>query len=258
MKLFCWISLLVSAASLAAVEPKAHCDDIPKVTYYSQRILRFLDHWPPPTLSLRDSRPVLIRAIRTPGEPGIIGVVKHFEVKFPLARVAELTERFEDYPKIWEDVVSVTVRSREGNQTVTDWVRRAPAFFLPRIRFRMLYTTDKMKPGRVVYRQQLIEGNSVSASDALVVLEGIGENETRISVLDFFSPDMGPFRPLIEGKIWKKSMENSFKDDIAFRARLEHPDWSLDQIGHEADRELDLHPIEEVQYTDLIHLSDGP
>jgi uncharacterized membrane protein len=223
-----------------------------RASYYSTRILKVLDHWPPPTASLQDARPVVIRAIKTPGHPEIVGIIKHFEVMFPIEKVVELTEKFEDYPRVWKDVLSVQVTRRDHNRVETEWVRRAPAFFLSKIRFRLLYTWDKTQQGRVIYREQLIDGNSVHATDALVVLEKHGTDSTRISVLDFFDPDAGPFRGLVEGKIWKASVENSFKDDIAFRARLEHPDWSVGQISDEADRMLDRYPVGDIEYTDLI------
>lgn len=234
--------------ALGEVDPKC------KTGFYTPKILKFLDHWPPPTLKIADKRPVLVRAIKTPSQPDVIGVIKHFSVKFPLDKVVEVSEKFEEYPKIWEDVESVQVESRDRNRTVTSWVRKSPAFFLGKIRYRLQYVTDKSVKGRVVFRQQLIDGNSVDSTDALVILEKMGAAETRITVLNFFNPNAGPFRSLVEGTIWQKSLENNFKDDIAFRARLEHPDWDLDQITKEAERLLDQFPIEKVEYTDLVQL----
>ena len=74
---------------------------------------------------------------------------------------------------------------------------------------------DRSHPGRVISRQQLIDGNSLNSSDGLVVLEK-RDNVTRLSIVTFFDPDAGPFRPLVDGVIWKRNMENSFKDDTAF------------------------------------------
>jgi uncharacterized membrane protein len=224
-----------------------------KTSFYSERLLKLLEHWPPPTLLLHDARPVYVRAIKTPGFSDMVGVVKHFTVKAPLSKVVELTEKFDAYPKIWDDIVSVQVDSRDKNRTVTSWVRKAPAFFLPRIKFRTLYISDKSHPDRVVYFQRFLDGNAMKSSDGLVVMEKVTDQTTRISVITFFNPDAGAFRGLVEGKIWKKSVENAFKDDIAFAARLEHPDWSLDQVTEAAEKALDAHPIDEVEYTDLIH-----
>lgn len=246
-----------------------------KMSYYTSRILKFLDHWPAPILSLQDKAlaqervlaqvrkeiptkknddtSVFLRAIRTPNHSQTVGMVKYFNIKVPLEKVVEVTERFEEYPKIWGDVLSVTVPLRDRNRIVTEWIRKSPAFFLSKVRYKMLYVIDRSVPDRVVYRQQLIEGNAMSASDGLVVLEKVGDGLTRASIVAFFEPNCDPFCSMVEGKIWQKSMEGSLRDDVAFRARLEHPDWKIDQITEAADQVLDRNPINQVEYTDSLH-----
>ena len=217
--------------------------------------MKFLNHWPPPTLVIGDSdRKIQTLMIRTPDHPKIVGLVKHLNVQAPLDKVAEVTERFEEYPKVWEGVLSVKVESQDRNRWVTAWVRKAPAFFMPKLHYRMVYTVDRSQPGRVLYRQQLMDGNALNASDCLVVLEKRGENTTRISVANFFDPDAGPFRSVVEGVIWKKSLQNSVKDDVAFRAHVEHPDWDLDKLSEESDKAWDHDPIDPIEFTDAIHL----
>src|SRR5665213_1099753 len=68
---------------------------IVKPSYYSSRILRFLSPWPPASLSLHDQRPILVKAIRTPGRPDYIGMLKHYEVHAPLDVVERVTEDFQ-------------------------------------------------------------------------------------------------------------------------------------------------------------------
>ena len=223
-----------------------------KLSYYTLPILKFLDQWPPPTSALHDERPTLIRAVRTPTRPDTVGMVKHYSVPASLDKVVELTERFEDYPKIWDDVLSVNVQSRDKNRVVTEWLRKAPAFFLAKTHYTMLYTIDKTFPNRVVYLEQLIDGNAPKTSDTLVVLEKDGEASTQVSVVSFYEADFGPLRGVIEGKIWQKSMEGSYKDDLSFINRAQHPEWSLDQIKDAVDHIYDQHPIDSVEYTDLL------
>lgn len=223
-----------------------------KTNYYTSRVLKFVQNWPPATLDLHDDRPVYIRGIKTPDNSDIVGMVKHFTVKASFDSVINFTENFTEYPKIWEDVQSVKIQSQDHNRIVTEWVRKAPAFFLSKIRYTLLYTSDKTLPGRVVYRQQLVESNSIKANDAIVVMEKMTEETTRVSVVTFFEAEFGPFRSLIESKIWRKSLESSFKDDIAFMSKLEHPDWTLDQISDAADLALKKNPLEQLEYTDLL------
>lgn len=227
-----------------------------KPSFYSQRILKFLDAWPPPTLTLRDTdRDIYTRAIKTPEHPKIIGLVKHFNIQAPMESVAAATEHFEDYPKIWEGCLGVQVLSRDRNRVVTDWTRKRPAFFMPKLHYRLLYVIDRSRTDRIVYRQQLMDSkdsNALNTSDGLVVLEKRGEKRTRLSIVNFFDPDAGPFRGLVEGVIWRKTVQNSFKDDVAFRAHVEHPDWDLDRITDESDHAWDKTPIDPILYTDLL------
>lgn len=228
-------------------------DPSAKTGYYTSRILKFLDHWPPPTLTITDTdRTIYTRAIRTPDHPRIVGTIKHFNIQAPIERVAQVTEDFENYPKIWEGLKSVKIESRDRNRVVTAWVRGAPAFFMPKLHYRLVYVIDRSQPGRIVYRQQLIDGNALSSSDGVVVLEKRGDNLTRLSIVTFFDPDAGPFRALVDGVIWNRSIENSFKDDTAFRAHIEHPDWDKDRLSDEADKAWDQNKIDPILYTDLL------
>ena len=224
-----------------------------KPTPASGRLLNALKHWPPATLSLDQGRPEFIRGIRTPGNDDLIGMVKYFVVQVPIEKVVRLNEAFGDYPNIWKDVLSVKIEVQEKNRIVTEWTRKAPAFFLPKVHYRMVTLIDKSNSTRVIYRHQLVDGNLVKTSDALVIADKISDSKTRISVLNFFTPEIGPFRSLVSGKIWRQSLENGFKEDIAFRARIEHPEWSIDRVTEEAEQTLDSFPIKNIEYTDLIH-----
>jgi hypothetical protein len=245
------IALVASAAStLYSIDT---VDPTGKKSIYTSQLPKLLGHWPLEVHSIKDPRPAFIRAIKTTGKPYFIGMVKYVTIQAPLSRVAEVCEKVEDYPKIWEDVLEVSVESRDQNKAVTVWTRKAPTFFMPKIHYRVIVTTDKSTPDRIVYKQQLLDGNSMNTSDALVVLEKIKPELTRVTVVNFFDADFGPFKGLIEGVIWKKSMENGFKDDIALRAHVEHPDWTLDQVTKESEQTLDRFPIKDVEYTDSIH-----
>lgn len=253
--------LIFCVSTLAAAQQNYSLDDLdPTATksMYSLSILKFLDHWPPPTLALKTFGPqtgdMILRAIKTPGHPHTIGLVKHSIVKVPFEKVTALMEDYPDYYKMWENVVSASILSKDGNRWITAWTRRRPAFFMPEIHYKMEVVIDKSVPGRAVYRQQFISGDSLYFSDGLVIVEKLGDQLTRISVLDFFNANFGPFRGLIEGVIWHRSLENAFKDDVAFRLKLEHPDWSVDKITNASEKMLDRHPVDPVQYTDLIRL----
>jgi len=255
-KVIAFTGLISSLAFLgAAPYPLSYIDPAAKQSQYSKLLPKLLEHWPLPTNSIPDTRPVSVRAIRTPDRPYYIGMVKHFTVHVPMERAAEVIEKFEDYPKIWEDLVTVKVESTEGNRTVTSWVRKSPTFLMANIRFRMAYIVDKSVPDRISYRQQLIDSNTINYSDGLIVLDKIAPDSTRMSIILFFDADFSILRGLIEGVIWRRSVEGSFKDDIAFRARVEHPDWNLKRITQEAEDALDHNSFDQIPYTDAIRFN---
>jgi len=228
----------------------------PKESYYSTRILKFLNSTPPTSRPIsteknQDEGPVFIRAIETPDHPHTIGMVKQSEVHASIAQIIAVTEKFEDYPKIWKDVLNTKVIASEDHKTIVAFTRKRPAFFLPEIKFQTLYTSDKSNPNKIVYHQQLINGNMVKFSDSIVIIEKITDDRSKIIVYNFFDPDLGLVNLVAESKIWKQSLEAGFKDDVAFAARLEHPDWNIDQITDESEKQLDLHPIKNVEYLKL-------
>lgn len=257
--LFAGISLLIPSNSCMAATRGGVPSPVPRVieeptaaakpAYYSKRIwnhLPFLDRLerdPPAKATGAPGGSEWLVMIHTRGHPDLIGMAKGFMVRAPLERVLDIVEDYPGYSRIWSDVIRVQVISRNRGRVVTQWERKAPAFFLPHVRYRMLTTRERPKPGRVIYHHQLVDGNLVDSSDALVAYDASGPELTRVSVLNFFTPEVGPFRAIAGGKIWRQSIENAFKEDIAFRARIEHPDWTTQRLAEEADRELAGHPL---------------
>jgi hypothetical protein len=240
---------VVLAAALLAPAP-AHASE------YAQALAGFLKNWPPPEFQAAaakwdDDRGFHIAAVRTPQRPQMIGMIKRYTVRAPLADAVALSENVAEFPKLWREVESVKVVSREGDAVVVDWVRKAPAFFLPKIRYRTRSTAYRETPGRVAFLNELLSGNYVKSSDSLVVYESIGPGETRVSVIDLFEPSLGAFQGVVGGKIRKKSFQTALKDDVSFRDRLEHPDWSASRLAKEADSEFDKRPQEAVPNVDL-------
>jgi hypothetical protein len=244
---FCSISSNAANSSSSAKFPEI------KPSFYSARIMKFMENWPPPTLSLSDNgKGEIIRAIKTPQDSDTIGMVKHFELAYAFEKVIQVLEDYPGNTNIWSDIQEVSVLGREGNVLWVRWTRSRPAFFLPKVQYEMLITIDRSTPKRVVYHNQLISGNLTDSSDSLVIIEDLVSNRTRISVLNFFTPAMGAFRALVESKIWKKSMRNGYEDDLALRLRLEHPDWNVEKIHDQAEEIADHFSWDTVEYTDAL------
>jgi hypothetical protein len=248
---------LASVLAVATAEAGTDLDAGPAVkpkppaaieSYYTPRIMNFLKVWPSPYGKEYDAGPVFLRAIKTPGRPRYVGMLKHYVVGASLQQVVDFTDRIEDATRVWGDIISVTVLERGENRALVEWVRPRPTFFMPDIRYKMLYTWDKSVPGRVVYRHQLVSGNALFYQDDLVVLEETGPSRTRLTILNFFEPDMGPFGGLVTPVLWSSSMQSSYRDDVAFLSHWAHPTWTVKQLREEADRALDMFPVTPIRY----------
>lgn len=248
-----WPILLAASTSSAFGSYKLdYFDPNGTQSAYTQHLPKLLAKWPPPTVNLPDPGPVIIRAIKTPGHSNYIGFVAHYTVDVPIERAIQTNDDFESYPKIWDTLIEVRVTDRQANRVITSWHRKAPAFFLPNLHYRLLYISERQGPKRMVYRQQLIDGNAMNFCDALIVFDALSPAQTRVTIINFFDANFGPFRGAIESLIWRRSIEGNYKDNMALKARLEHPDWSLKQIVKYAEDALDQNPIPEILYTDAI------
>lgn len=218
-------------------------------SYYSPKVCKFLKKWPPPEIPRTGEFPKIVwmQAIRLPDQPTYIGVEKQFVINAPMSRVVELIENFEDYVNLFEDLKTSKILSKDGNKVTTYFERYSPVFFVPNIKYRQVYIIDRSTPNRVVFRYQLIEGNSVSHSDGIVVVEGEGD-KTRLTGFDFYDANWGLVGALANGKIWKESVVGAFKGDLALKNRAEHPDWKLDQIKKAIEQTLDRVSVEPIQY----------
>lgn len=250
-----------------ALPPKTYkvSDLIPEAppSLYSAKVYKFLEHWPPQWIpELRpdpqaagknEKNPVWTRAIKTPGKGLYIGSMKQVWINAPMERVVAVLDDFASYPKFFDDVKKVEVRARDGNKLTVFWERNSPAFFIPNIKYEMIYLVEKISPTQTIYRYQLKKGNSLNASDGVIVVDA-EETGTKVTGLDFYDASWGLAGAIASGKIWRKSIEGGYKGDISFKMRVEHPDWKFDQIKDEAERMLERFPVEPIQYVNDLRL----
>ena len=234
-------------------------------SFFSRKLSRALKTWPPGNIekNWESKRPVWIRGIKTEGNSTYVGTETQMLIQANLRRVSSLIEDFESYPTFFHNIKAVRITAREGNKITTFWERYAPIFFLPNIKYEQVYIIDNKKTDnnekdnnekdnnekRVTIRYQLKSADSIKFADGLLVLEAEGET-TRLTAFDFFSAKWGILGGIAPSKIWRESVENGFKDDIALKTHSEHPDWNRDQIFKECDRIFDLFPVDPIQYVD--------
>ncbi len=225
-----------------------------KQSYYSPRMASLLKSWPPPGIPelTPEGNPIWMQAVRTKEQSSYIGVQKRIYIAAPLRRVRAIIDDFAHYPDLYPEVNSVKMTVQDGNKMEVAWERKAPAFFLPNVRYETIYLSDDRSPNRMIYRYQLKKGNSVNFSDGLIVLEKRGESVTVLTAFDFFDMDWGLLRAVAESSVWKRVLDGSYVADAALKAMAEHPEWNASQIETESKRLQEAYPLSEIVYVDSV------
>jgi hypothetical protein len=188
-----------------------------------------------------DQDPVSVSCLETPGNRFHIGVIQNMVVHAPLQNLAKVVEDIDSYVDLFPGYASVQVKSREGNRLVTYWEQKIPVFFIPNVRFEMIYQLGLAgaDPDTRIYRYELLKKGNLRESDGFIVLRKINDNETRYLEVDFFDADWGALETFAPGRIWTDSVDGLYLSDLGFLLKAEHPDWSNRRCREEADKTVD-------------------
>ena len=206
-------------------------------------VLEHLKRWTAPANPpSKDGNPLALECLTTPGHPKTIGVRQEMVIAASLQEVAGVADDFAHYADLFPDLVDVHVvhGSEDGNRFVVLWEQHVPIFFIPNVRYEMTYLVDR-SPGRVSYRYKLKEKGTVEATDGWVVLEALAPGRTRYTEIDFIEANYGP---LSSSTAWELTLGGIYRSDVALKLKAEQPSWSYEKLRAEADRQLELHPID--------------
>lgn len=191
-----------------------------------------------------DGNPVRLQCIETPGSRFYIGLEQHMRVNAPIEKVAAVIDDFAHYQELFPDFDDVHVVSRDGNRIVTFWEQHIPVFFVPNVKYEVIYLVDASRADRRIYRYQLAKENHIKKNDGMIVIESDGPSRTRYTEYDFFDADWGPLTTFAPGKIWGGAVEGIYLSDVAIQLRAEHPDWSFKQVSKESRKLLERYPVD--------------
>lgn len=184
--------------------------------------------------------PVSVTCLDTPEDKYYIGVVQNMRVKAPLEKLQAVVEDIASYDQLFPDYAKIRVDSREGNRIMTFWENKVPVFFIPNVRYRMIYQLDLSDPNIKFFRYQLEKKGNLVESDGFIVLTKLSETETRYLEIDFFNADWGMATTFAPGRIWPDSVDVLYISDLAFQLKAEHPLWTNNQCRTEAEKTVDL------------------
>jgi hypothetical protein len=204
---------------------------------YTGWLADVLKDWPASRPGSDGTASLQLSCVATPSNDRYVGMLQQMTVEAPLVAVEKVLDDVPRYKDLFPGVVDVHVLpgSRVGRRYVTVWEQRVPVFFLPNAIYELANLVDKTNPGLRIYRYKLRRGQSMLASDGMVVLEELGAGRTRFTEYDFFNAQWGP---LPASAVWRESLRGAFVSDMAIKLRAENPDWNVERVAAEAGQRL--------------------
>lgn len=189
-------------------------------------------------------QPLRIQCVEKEGNRFYIGLVQDMVIEAPLQKVAAVLDDMDHYKDLFPDFDDIHAVSRDGNRILTFWEQHIPVFFIPNVKYQVIYQVEGNRPDRRIYRYQLDKVGHIKNNDGMIVIYSDGPTRTKYVEYDFFDADWGPLTTFAPGRIWRDSVEGIYLSDIAIRMKAEHPDWSYKQISKESRKVLEQHPVD--------------
>jgi hypothetical protein len=234
------LSALISMAVFSVFSQISHADPGGVQGRYSEWMDRIISTKSYDLLVKEPSQePVSVTCLETPGRKFYIGVVQNMRVKAPIQKLQEIVSDFGSYAELFNGYAAVREESRDGDRITTYWEQKIPVFFIPNVRYRMIYQLSVADPNVKIYRYRLSKKGDLLESDGFIVLEKISDAETRYIETDFFDANWGILTTFAPGRIWTDSVDGLYQSDLAFLLKAEHPDWNNRRVHDEADQTID-------------------
>ncbi len=208
---------------------------------YAVPLARILKQWSqnPPSVWFGPAEPIAVRALETPHNSTYIGLAEFEEIHAPLSRVAGILEDYGNYPKLFDDLVRVEVRGRQGKQFVVFTQQGIPVPFVPDETNEMVYQIDSTNSGQKSYLYALRKSNHLKFNDGFILLTQVSENTTAYFELDFWDADWGFIKSFGDSRIWAGSIRALAQADLAIKLRAENPGWEPGRAKKESAKWAD-------------------
>lgn len=173
---------------------------------------------------------------KDPDDDLYIGAGQLMDIDTPMEDVTKILDRFEDYPKWFDGLVSIDVPKNRGAIFPVQSEQEVP--IISNVITKMIYHVDKA-PTSASYRYQLAQKGSMLAYDGWILLEKIDAKKTRYIEYDFMSADWGIAKILGKGKIWRDTLRGIYQQDIAIKMRAENSKLSDAEVKAQSIKKAD-------------------
>jgi hypothetical protein len=201
---------------------------------YTDFVTTFAAQWPHQAKDFTAITPALkLRCFSNPDAKYYIGLEQTMVVNAPLETVAATIDDMPAYTQLFPDLEKVEIRGAVKDQILTFWEQHVPVFFVPNIKYEMIYTVRSTSTTKV-YRYQLHEEGQIRTSDGVIALQKLTPTTTLYVEYDFTDADWGAVETFAPGRIWKDSVKGIAITDIAIKVKSEQPDLAPKAAQEEA------------------------
>lgn len=179
-----------------------------------------------------------LRCFQNPKNDLYIGVEQRVRIHAALSAVDAVLSDFDHLKDLFPGYKDIHLVSKTENRFLTYWEQRVPLFFVPNVKYEMIYLVDRSMPTRVVYRYQLKESGTLKASDGFISIRKEDDTHTDFVEYDFFDAEWGAAQILGKTKIWSDAVEGLYLSDLATQLKAENENWSHQKAKNEAEKQL--------------------
>ena len=251
------ILLLLASLSMGNDSPVYTIKPTNTKSMYTQKLIDVVKNWTAGSADFckASSLPhqIYIQGIKTPGREYYVGFRKCMIVKAPLEKIMAAHDDIENYQKLYPGFKEVKVVSKTAQESVLEWEKEIPVFFVPNIKYEIYYASDKSNPERTVYRYQFKKGERLKFNDGIEVLEKKPDGTVAYSNYEFYEADYGValgIQAASVEQVWKESAEGGYRSNFALRFKSENPSWSFEKVNKEAEKLLEQVKERKIEYLD--------
>ncbi len=179
---------------------------------------------------------VELSCLKHPEKKNYVGAIQKMRIRAPLTKVDSLLKDIDRYQPIFSGFKEIKVQSKDQNRWITFWEQIVPVFFLPNIKYEMVYLLSDPNPKQRVFRYQLKEATGdLHSSDGFILLEAESNEVTRFIEYDIFSGSFGILSFISPSRIWEEALKGFYLSDAAIRIKAEKnlPDEKIRELANQ-------------------------
>jgi carbon monoxide dehydrogenase subunit G len=165
----------------------------------------------------------LLKCWTDPKNDLYMGVEQRLKIHAPLAAVTAVLDAVDEYDELFPGFKKINLVSKSENHFVVHFEQVVPVFFIPNIKYEMLYTELTPNPQKKIYEYQLKTAGTIKSSDGLIILTQNEDNATTYTEYDFFDAEWGAAKFAGKTKLWHDSVEGIYFSDLAIKLKSEDP-----------------------------------